>query len=350
MRNSSWLLLGAAGFTGQLIAEQAVKQGQRPILAGRSEASLRPLAERLKLEYRVVDVTQPAQVRAALAGTGGALHAAGHFAATAPIVIEACLAAGVAYADIANEINMVTLLQANHAAAVARRIPLMTGVGFGVVASNCLARSVVDQLPDATDLQCAFHIAAAQGAPGAAATGLTLIKGGGWVVRAGKLVPYRLGRGGRIVRFADGERAAAPTPVGDLAAAFQATHVPNVTMYTTAIPVGPTALLLPVVRRLIMLGLVRQLPAPKAPNPAQPPTPPQSQAWAQARNGRGQTAEAWLEMGDGNDYAASIAALAMQRLLASDLAGALTPAEAFGPDFALSVPGTRRYDRLSAAQ
>lgn len=352
MRNTSWLLLGAAGFTGQMIAEQAVQQGQRPVLAGRSEANLRPLAEQLHLDYRVVDVTQPAQVRDALHGMGGVLHAAGQYTRTAPVVVDACLAEGTAYADIANEVWAVRFLQSKHAEALARGIPLISGVGYGVVATNCLARYVVDRLPDASTLECAFTIDAAQGAPGAAATGLDLLRYGGWVVRNGKFVRYRLGKGAKRVAFADGEQLVSPTPVGDLASAFQATGVPNVTLYTPLLPTGAAGLLLPMVRRAILVGALRKLPAPpmRAVDQQSAQRNFRSQAWARATNTRAQSAEAWLEMGDGNVFAAVASVLAMRRLLEQDVAGALTPVQAFGPDFALSVPGTRRFDALPADQ
>ncbi len=45
--NGSWMLYGATGYTGTLIAEEAVRRGHRPILAGRNAEKLRSLAKRL---------------------------------------------------------------------------------------------------------------------------------------------------------------------------------------------------------------------------------------------------------------------------------------------------------------
>ena len=44
-----WLLYGASGYTGRMIAEEAVRRGHRPVLAGRSAERVRPLAESLGL-------------------------------------------------------------------------------------------------------------------------------------------------------------------------------------------------------------------------------------------------------------------------------------------------------------
>ena len=43
----SWLLYGATGYTGALIAEMAKARGAEPILAGRNADKLKILAEKL---------------------------------------------------------------------------------------------------------------------------------------------------------------------------------------------------------------------------------------------------------------------------------------------------------------
>jgi short subunit dehydrogenase-like uncharacterized protein len=46
-----FLLYGANGYTGELIARYAVEKGFPPILAGRNEAAVAALARELALEY-----------------------------------------------------------------------------------------------------------------------------------------------------------------------------------------------------------------------------------------------------------------------------------------------------------
>ncbi|NOK57627.1 MAG: NAD(P)H-binding protein [Chloroflexi bacterium AL-W] len=46
------LIYGTTGYTGALIAEAAVTQGLRPIIAGRNPNKLAPFAERLSVTYR----------------------------------------------------------------------------------------------------------------------------------------------------------------------------------------------------------------------------------------------------------------------------------------------------------
>ena len=50
--SANFLLYGANGYTGELIARFAVKRGLRPILAARNSQKVAPLATELGLEYR----------------------------------------------------------------------------------------------------------------------------------------------------------------------------------------------------------------------------------------------------------------------------------------------------------
>src|SRR5205814_7086380 len=83
------------------------------------------------------------------------LNAAGPFITTAPPLVEACLAAGTHYLDLAGEIPALQHLFARDQAARERNIALIGGVGFGVVASNGLVKYVADQLPGATTRELA---------------------------------------------------------------------------------------------------------------------------------------------------------------------------------------------------
>jgi short subunit dehydrogenase-like uncharacterized protein len=349
MTNSTWMLYGASGFTGRMIAEEAIRRGHHPILAGRSAERIRPLAQALHLPWRADDLSSPAALQEALQGVDAVLLAASPFQQTAPALVQACLETGTSYADIANEIPHFRLLQQHDRAARERGIVLVPGVGFGVVATNCLARSVAEQLPDATELHCANHIAAARSSAGAAATGFEIIRGGGYVIRQGQYRRYRLGRGARPVRFADAERVASPIPLGDLAAAQMATAIPNITMYSTALPTGPAGLALPLIRRLLAIPAFRQRmsrPSSKQPKEAAEQTPPHSQAWAWGRNAAGQEVTLWLSTGDGYAFTAASSVLAMEGILDGSVVGVLPPAASFGADFALTVPHTQRFTSL----
>jgi hypothetical protein len=101
----SWMIYGAAGYTGALIARHARERGHRPVLAGRSAPAVAALAEQLGLRHRAATLDDQAALTAALDGVDLVLNAAGPFLHTAAPLAEACLRAGAHYLDIGNELQ-----------------------------------------------------------------------------------------------------------------------------------------------------------------------------------------------------------------------------------------------------
>jgi len=109
-RSQTWMLYGAAGYTGTLIAHYAHERGHRPLLAGRNGSAITALAERLDMPHRVLVLDDPTVLRSALAEVDLVLNAAGPFLHTAAPLAQACLAAGVHYLDIGNELQVFRTL------------------------------------------------------------------------------------------------------------------------------------------------------------------------------------------------------------------------------------------------
>src|ERR1700736_994826 len=97
----SWLIYGATGYTGELIARHAAANAaQRPILAGRNRAAVERLASELGCAQRVFALDAPQQLARQLEGVRLVLNCAGPFVRTAEPLMDACLAAGAHYLDI----------------------------------------------------------------------------------------------------------------------------------------------------------------------------------------------------------------------------------------------------------
>src|SRR5690606_22371560 len=148
-KTSSWMIYGANGFTGVLVAEEAVRRGMRPILAGRREEAVRPLAERLGCEHRVFELGSGGDVAHHLDDVGLVLLCAGPFSRTSRPVVDACLALGIHYLDITAEIPVFEACHARTDEAARAGSILLPGVGFDVVPSDCLAAALAARLPDA---------------------------------------------------------------------------------------------------------------------------------------------------------------------------------------------------------
>jgi short subunit dehydrogenase-like uncharacterized protein len=96
-------IFGATGFTGRLVAERLAAQGAAPVLAGRSEASVRELAETLGLEWRVADALRQNSVFALLEPGDVLVSTVGPFAKWGQPAVRAAIAAKGVYIDSTGE-------------------------------------------------------------------------------------------------------------------------------------------------------------------------------------------------------------------------------------------------------
>lgn len=103
MQNNTFLLYGANGYTGRLIAGLAASYGLSPILAGRNEKALQELSQKLGYPYQVIDLADTAALQSSLQEVSVVLHAAGPFQFTARKMMEACLATHTHYLDITGD-------------------------------------------------------------------------------------------------------------------------------------------------------------------------------------------------------------------------------------------------------
>ena len=230
--DSTFLLYGANGYTGSLIARQAVRRGLRPILAGRNAQAISALASELALEYRVFPLEDRAATLAALSMAPLVLHCAGPFASTAEPMMEACLRANTHYLDITGEIPVFEMMAAKDADPRTCGVMLLPGVGFDVVPSDCLAAHLKRRLASANRLTLAFKGVGGV-SRGTATTMIEMMKRGkmGMVRRNGRLTDVPFAWKTREVDFGHGPRPCVAIPWGDVSTAYYSTNIPNIEVY-----------------------------------------------------------------------------------------------------------------------
>jgi short subunit dehydrogenase-like uncharacterized protein len=308
---STILLLGANGTMGRLIARKASQRGLSLVLAGRDLDQLVQLAENLApapVRAALADLGNPEACRSLMAGVDLVLNTVGPFSRYAGPVVDACVRAGVAYVDLANELPAVRGLLQRDAEARRRGVTLVTGAGFGVVATETLALLLAQRSGEQlVDVELATAPAVASTSGGVRATVAEALAGGCARYSDGQLVAVPFGLGERTVTFPDGPRRVVPVPVGDLIAAQRATAAPNAVVF------GDIA--------------AHAVPPPDAANL-------RSYAWAAATTANGQCLEARLTFGEGLQASASIAIEVASRVLANPTPGAWTPGQLFGPELA----------------
>jgi short subunit dehydrogenase-like uncharacterized protein len=350
----NWLLYGANGYTGELIARRAAAAGERPVLAGRSAESVGRLAAELGLDQRVFALDDPAAVDRGLSDMNAVLHCAGPFSRTAAPMADGCLRAHVHYLDITGEIEVFEGMAARHKAAQHAGVTLLPGVGFDVVPSDCLAAHLHRRLPSATHLALGFQ-GSARLSRGTATTMAENLHRGGAVRRDGRIVPVPAAWKARVIDFGAGPVAAITIPWGDVATAFHTTGIPNVEVYTV-VPASTrrffkvarflTPLLAaPAVQALLKKRIQAGPPGPSAEHRARA----RSRLWGEARDAS-DVVVSRLDTLEGYELTSRTALLALQRVLAGDVeTGFLTPGRAFGPDFILEIESTSRTDDPAGA-
>jgi short subunit dehydrogenase-like uncharacterized protein len=336
----SWLLYGANGYTGRLIALEARRRGVRPVLAGRRREEIEPLARQLGCEARVFALDDTTALDAALRATGTVLLAAGPFSATSRPVLEACLRTGANYLDISGEVQVFESVFKHGEEARAGGCVVLPGVGFDVVPSDCLAARLKQALPEATHLELA--LAGGRLSRGTARTMVEGLRLGGAVRLHGDVRREPLLARVREARFRDRTRKVASIPWGDVSTAYYSTGIPNIVVYR-AVP-RRAARWLPVVRALLPLaglslaqrglrGVVdRRVQAPTAAGPAQ--------LWGRVADAHGRSVEGTLTTPEAYHLTGLTAVECAERVSNGAFEpGVYTPSLAFGADFITEFEG-----------
>lgn len=346
----SFLLYGAYGYTGRLIAEMAVARGRKPVLAGRDAGQLAAMATSLDLACRAFSLDDQVALDEALANVPVVLHCAGPFIRTVDPMAAACLRTGTHYLDITGEIAVYERLAALHDHAVADGVMLLPGVGFDVVPSDCLALYLNRRVPSATHLELAV-MGTAGLSHGTATTAIENIGKGGAIRRNGVLTRVPAAWKKRTVDFGRGPREVVSIPWGDVFTAYHSTGIPDIVVYARLGPWLP---------RLLQMtrytgGLLASAPAQalfKWWIDRRPPGPDtharktgRSFVWGTAWDDDGKRATARLQGPEGYTLTALAALAAVDKVLSGEVTpGFQTPSRVYGADFILEIDGMTRED------
>jgi len=350
MGHSSFLLYGANGYTGQLIADLAHEYGLTPIIAGRRKEVIAPIAERLKTEYRIVDLNNTTQLETTLQDFPVVLHAAGPFSVTARPMMEACIKTKTHYIDITGEIAVYEMAKRYHEQACMAGIMIMPGGGFDVVPTDCIALFLKNKMPDATHLKLAFGSIGGGVSHG---TAITMAQGLGEksaVRKDGKITPVALGHKGMWVDFKLKKLFVMSIPWGDVSTAFSTTGIPNIETYTAVSPKTYQLLKFQslynwLLRTSFMRNRVKNSinKRPAGPSPERR-AKSKSLVWGEVTNAHQSVLNAQLTGPEGYTLTAHSSLIITKKILNGEFKpGYQTPAGCYGADLILEVPGVERF-------
>ncbi|KAK4543220.1 hypothetical protein LTR36_005770 [Oleoguttula mirabilis] len=248
----SLLVYGATGYTGRLIAENAVAQEVSVILGGRNEQRLKSLASALGTQYRVFGLDDATAMDAALTDVAVVLNCAGPFKHTSLPLMEAAVRTHTHYLDVAAELDSYQLAEKLDAAAKAAGVLLLPGCGGSVAMLGCLAFHALQRATQPKSIRVALQVAGpiSRGSAISAAAGVT----SDLLYRKDGTLQPATPDGLRDFDFGKGPVSCFPVTLPDLITIYHATQVPNIKTYVHVagedafpsgdladLPDGPTA-------------------------------------------------------------------------------------------------------------
>ncbi len=341
-----WMIYGAYGYSGKLIAEHARTRGLEPILAGRDAARTEALASSLGFEARAFPLDEPRAMGQALQDVDAVVHCAGPFSATSRPMIDACIASRAHYFDITGEALVFEHAHSQAVSNAATRADVIVcpGTGFDVVPTDCVARALVEAMPGAVSLELAF----AGGSKLSPGTAKTMVEGmgmGTWARRNGKL--SRTGVLSRKIDFGDGPVTAMSISWGDISTAYYSTGIPDITVYIpTSAKMLRRARRAQWVRPLFRVGFVQAYLKAQVDRKIRGPSEEQragatTRVWGEVADAQGNRLTASLTTANGYTVTQLAPVAIIEHLVANDTpSGSLTPSMLMGKDFASSLEGS----------
>jgi len=343
------LIYGSYGYTGALIAREAVHRRMPVVLAGRDQRKLADQADDLGCDYRVFGLDDVRMIRENLLDVVAVLNCAGPFLATAESMVKACLQAHAHYLDITGEIAVFERLVGEDDAARKMGVMIMPGVGFDVLPSDCLAAHLHGKLPQATRLELAIQVIGGV-SHGTAVTALEGFALGGAVRREGRITRVPLAHRARTVDFGRGPRRVISVPWGDVATAYHTTGIPNIEVY---LRLAPSAMAFSRAGRFLgwLLKKPRITRFLRSRIDAGPPGPDEAMRargkalfWGEVSDDHGQSIEARLETPESYTLTVQSSLCIADKVLSGCAkTGFQTPAGAYGPELALELAGVSGF-------
>ena len=188
------IVFGATGFTGRLVAERLAAQSASAVLAGRSEESVRSLAEPLGLEWRVADAMRQNSVFA-LAERGDVLVSlVGPFSKWGEPAVRAAIAAGGIYIDSTGEPVFIRRVFEEFGPPAERAgAALLPAMGYDYVPSALAGALALEEAGlDAQRIDIGYYAFGAGSSAGTRRSSVAVALDEGYAFRGGAVVSARM--------------------------------------------------------------------------------------------------------------------------------------------------------------
>jgi short subunit dehydrogenase-like uncharacterized protein len=340
MMKDRLMIYGANGYSAQLIIEELISRNIKPILSGRNEITLKQLAQKYDCEFLAFDLPDDEKVDESLKDVHTVLNCAGPFKYTAKDLMEACLRTKTNYLDITGEMPVMHLAFSLDKIAKKKGIVILPSVGFDIIPTDCLAKRLSEQMPDATHLKLGFLNKRGNISRGTWLTTLEFLGGTGKIRRHGKLIDSKIGEFTINVTAKDFSFSGISIPWGDVYSSYYSTGIENVEVYL-ALPqnIVKSRSLLLLILKLLKVRAIKNIVANYIKKNLTGPTKTERNStetyvWGRVENAKGEMLEEVYQFMEGYNLTAKGAAECAERVLKNSLKpGTYTPSLAFGSDF-----------------
>ena len=350
-RKGQVLIYGAYGFSGTGISRLAADYGITPVLAGRNESKLKPLAESLGYDYVVLGLeNNHDNLVAVLKHFEIVLHIAGPYTFTGKPMLDAVVAAGTHYVDLTGENHVIQAQLDRDEEFKAANIMVMPAVGYDVVPTDCLNVYVANKIDNPSKLTVVLntYYTAAEGAVitrGTMKSGLEMIGRPLLMRQNGEMVEVSAAK--VIKREQEGrEQTLVQIPWADMITSYVSTGIPTIEVFQ--LQEGEIPAWIP---RLAQYDFGRRLLGWLIDNFSPEGPPPDAQQQRQSRivstvtNDAGESASAALITPETYLLTFHSTLIVAKRVIDGYWdPGFQTVGKVYGPDLVLEVPGVSRAD------
>ncbi|MBI1937434.1 MAG: saccharopine dehydrogenase NADP-binding domain-containing protein [Ignavibacteriales bacterium] len=334
------MIYGANGYSAQLIIEELIARKIKPVLAGRNEQAVKIIAEKFSCEHRIFVLNDEAKTISSLKDIHTVLNCAGPFKNTAKDMIDACLQTQINYLDITGEMPVHAYAFGCDRQAKEKGIVILPSVGFDIIPTDCLAKRLSEQMPDAKYLKLGLLNKKGKISRGTWLTTLDFLNGSGRIRRDGKIIESPIGEYTIKINRDDFSFTGISIPWGDIFTSYISTGIPNVEVYLGLPKIVITfrnflllfakLLKIPFVKRLVQNFISRNFTGPDK----QSRDAAETFIWGRIENEKGEMLEEVYQVMEGYNLTAKGAAECAARILNDEVKpGTYTPSLAFGAQF-----------------
>ena len=213
------VLIGATGFTGQLVARELKGLGGEIRVAGRDGAKVDELRRSLDAEVdtALVDVTNPTTVAAALKDARVVISCAGPFTDVGEVVVREAVRAGIHYLDTTGEQSFIRMVFERYGDEAERRsVALVPACAFEYAIGDAAAALACHGLAICPEIEVAYFVDGMHSSRGTRKSIIRAIGEPGYLLRNGAPVLFKTGALSRLVELPVGRRRGYSFPGGEV--------------------------------------------------------------------------------------------------------------------------------------